>query len=134
MQSPKKPDRGAEMVEFAIIVPVLLMLVLGIIEFGFLLHEQATLAGAAREGAREMAIHNNVGDAQDAVIGAVDPLVVLTADNVTIAPATCSPGESVTVTVSYAHDSLTGILAFLDGDSAGAAINLTGVGVMRCGG
>ena len=45
-------DHGGAMVEFAIVLPLLLILVFGIIEFGVLLHDKAILTNASREGAR----------------------------------------------------------------------------------
>lgn len=48
----KKNDRGAAIIEFAIVLPVLVILVLGIIEFGWVLNGYITITGAAREGAR----------------------------------------------------------------------------------
>jgi Flp pilus assembly protein TadG len=46
-------QRGAALVEFAIVLPLLLLLVFGIIEFGFLLYDQAVITNASREGARK---------------------------------------------------------------------------------
>lgn len=45
-------EGGASVVEFALVVPLLLMLVFGIIEFGIVMAQKATVASAAREGAR----------------------------------------------------------------------------------
>jgi Flp pilus assembly protein TadG len=45
-------ETGAELIEFALTLPLLLLLVLGIIEFGFLFREYETVTNAAREGAR----------------------------------------------------------------------------------
>jgi Flp pilus assembly protein TadG len=45
-------DRGAAAVEFALVVPVLLLIVFGIIDFGRLLNAQLQVSEAAREGAR----------------------------------------------------------------------------------
>ena len=45
-------DRGAAAVEFALLLPLLLLLVFGIIDFGRALNAQVTLTQAAREGAR----------------------------------------------------------------------------------
>jgi hypothetical protein len=46
-------QKGAALVEFAIVLPILLVLVFGIIEFGFLLYNKAVITNASREGARE---------------------------------------------------------------------------------
>jgi Flp pilus assembly protein TadG len=48
--------RGSTLVEFAFIVPVLILLVLGIIEFGWMAKNRLQLANAVREGARSAAI------------------------------------------------------------------------------
>ncbi|MFE4197484.1 TadE/TadG family type IV pilus assembly protein [Paenarthrobacter sp. NPDC056912] len=47
------PQRGASMVEFAIIVPLLLSMLLGVIDFGVAYSESIGLQAAAREGARQ---------------------------------------------------------------------------------
>ena len=47
-----KCQRGAAAVEFAIVLPLLLVFVFGIIEFGFLLYDKAVITNASREGAR----------------------------------------------------------------------------------
>ena len=52
-------ERGAVAVEFAILAPLLIMLLLGIMEFGRAYNVQITLSNAAREGVRVMAINNS---------------------------------------------------------------------------
>ncbi len=47
-----RSEQGTAIVEFAIVLPLLLVILFGIIEFGFLLYNQAMLTNAAREGAR----------------------------------------------------------------------------------
>ena len=54
--SRKARDRGSAAVEFALVVPVLLLIVFGIIDFGRALNAQIALTGAAREGARLAAL------------------------------------------------------------------------------
>jgi Flp pilus assembly protein TadG len=44
--------RGASAVEFAIILPILILLVFGIIEFSLALYDKAMITNASREGAR----------------------------------------------------------------------------------
>jgi hypothetical protein len=45
-------ERGAELIEFALILPMLLLIMLGIIDFGFMFQRYEVLTNAAREGAR----------------------------------------------------------------------------------
>ena len=45
-------DRGAELVEFALCFPLLLLVCLGIMDFGLLFQRAEVLTNAAREGAR----------------------------------------------------------------------------------
>lgn len=47
-----KNRRGSAAVEFALILPILLVLLFGIIEFGFLLYNEQVITNASREGAR----------------------------------------------------------------------------------
>ena len=53
--------------EFALIVPLLIVLVLGIAEFGHAFQVQGTLSAAAREGVRLMALQNDPAAARAAV-------------------------------------------------------------------
>ncbi len=47
-----RAESGAELIEFSLTLPLLLLLVLGMIEFGFLFREYEIVTNAAREGAR----------------------------------------------------------------------------------
>jgi Flp pilus assembly protein TadG len=67
--------RGAALVEFAIVAPLLLLLVLGIMEFGMIMHDYIMLAQGAREGARTAAIGRPVRDVQKRVMEASLPSV-----------------------------------------------------------
>jgi Flp pilus assembly protein TadG len=49
-------ERGQAMVEFALVIPIFLLLVIGVIEFGRAWNLQQTLADASREGARRAAV------------------------------------------------------------------------------
>lgn len=51
-----RPDRGAAAVEFAIVVPLLLLVLLALVDFGRLFYVEVSLAGASREGARAAAV------------------------------------------------------------------------------
>lgn len=59
----RRPRRGAAAVEFAIVVPLLLMFVLGIIEYGRMLQVANVTTNASREGARYAAQADTTVDA-----------------------------------------------------------------------
>ena len=48
----RRSESGAEVIEFALTLPLLLLVVLGIIEFGFVFQQYEVVTNAAREGAR----------------------------------------------------------------------------------
>lgn len=62
-----KEESGQSIVEFALILPVLMLIVVGIIEFGWLFNGKITLTSAAREGARVAAIVKNETTATAAI-------------------------------------------------------------------
>ena len=125
----KQNDRGAAAVEFAIVLPMLLLLLLGIMEFGRAYNVQLTLTNAAREGVRVMAITNDPAKARAAAKSAAAALHPALADsNFTPAPTSCSPSvaeDRTTVTISYQLNTLTGIAG---------PFSMTGKGTMLCGG
>jgi len=120
-------DRGAAAVEFALVIPVLLLIVFGIIEFSRLYNEQISLSNAARSAARVMAIGNDQADAVTAAIDASPALnPALTSGQISFAPTACATGGTMTVTINYNTELLTGWF--------GASMTLTGEGAMPCGG
>ena len=48
----RKPERGIAALEFALILPLLLLLLGGMVEISLMLYDQAVLTNASREGAR----------------------------------------------------------------------------------
>lgn len=61
-------DDGASAVELALVLPILLVLVLGIMEFGWAFNGWITVTGAAREGARIAAVDEDNAEVQSAVL------------------------------------------------------------------
>jgi Flp pilus assembly protein TadG len=121
----RRGDRGAAAVEFALVLPILLVLVLGIVEFGRAYFVQTTLSGAAREGVRIMALKDDAGQATSTVQDYAAGLGV-TGGQIAVSPGACTPGSDVTVTITYPMDYITGFF--------GSSLTLTGKGTMRCGG
>lgn len=57
-------EDGAAAIEFALVLPLLLILVFGIIDFGRLLYTANTLTSAVREGARFASVQETLDEAQ----------------------------------------------------------------------
>jgi Flp pilus assembly protein TadG len=57
-------QRGIELVEFSLIAPVLLLLVMGLIEFGVIFNSHIELRSAAREGGRLAVVDNGCANGQ----------------------------------------------------------------------
>lgn len=103
-----REDRGANLVEFALVMPFLLLLILGIIEFGYLLGEYNDVRHGAREGARLAAVngassadlHSRTCDSMDLTTGSMD---------VTFSGGSPDIGATRTVTVTATVSSLSGL-------------------------
>jgi len=122
----ERSERGAVAVEFAILAPVLIMLLMGIMEFGRAYNAQVSLTNAAREGVRVMAISNSQASARTAAKNAAVTLSPALVDsNITFSATSCAADAQMTVTINYTLSTLTGIAG---------PFAMTGKGVMLCGG
>jgi Flp pilus assembly protein TadG len=126
-----RDDRGASAVEFAFIVPLLILLVVGIAEFGRAFQVDSTLNAAAREGVRTMALQNDQAATRAMVRSVASSLKpAITDAQITISPSACplnSTGSTnVTVTIAYPLPFFTGFF--------GSGVTLHATGVMRCNG
>ena len=82
-------DRGANLVEFAILMPLLVLLVLGIVEFGWKFGQYNDVRHGVREGARfaavnagdEAAIRDHVCNSMDALSAGITEIRVLLTDS-----------------------------------------------------
>lgn len=124
-----RSERGAAMVEFALILPLILLLLFGVIEFGRAYNVKVQLTGAAREGARVVALGGNEAASDARVVAAAPGLNSPTFGNGhTTVTQSCPPGATgdAKVTVSYPLQALTPLIP-------SGTITLTATGVMRCG-
>ena len=111
-----KNDRGAAAVEFAIVLPLLLFVVFGIIEFSIVFYDKAMITNASREGARAGIVYRPTVDerlSEQEIIDVVDAylqshLISFGSTSTTVtAPAAGSPsGTPLTVTVDFTYNFL----------------------------
>jgi Flp pilus assembly protein TadG len=101
-----KNNRGQAVVEFALILPVLTLLLAGMMEFGLVINQYMVVAEAAREGARSAAVGSS-----DATVTSVAKAAASQIDKgqliVAISPAARTQGNSVTVTVTNPVQAIT---------------------------
>src|SRR5690625_2056414 len=111
--------RGASAVEFALVPPLLIALLLGILAFGHAFHVQSVLSNAARDAVRIVSLSNASNEtdphtaAQQAAISSAQPSVSLTEAHIDI-PDACGTAdnftaETATVTITYPLELLGGI-------------------------
>lgn len=128
----RRDERGVQLIETAIVIPVLLVLFAGVAEFGRYFYEYSTLAKASRVGARYLAAKAANGpnnwqlNAKNIVVfgnaaGSGTPILDgLTVDNVTVTYEGGTPGvpERVKVSITgYKHQPLFDLGALLNNDA-----------------
>ena len=126
-------DRGATAVEFALLLPLLLLILLGIIDFGRMLNAQETLTQAAREGARLVALGRT--DAVSRTQAAATGLSPVSASDQSSCPTGAGLASSSAVQVSYTFQFTPGLgylVSFFGGSGMSGQITLTARGVMPC--
>lgn len=126
----KKRESGQAMVEFALVLPILLLLLCGIVDFGWIFYNQLAVNSAAREGARYASVHymeegkttalaNAEAQARGTVVDLADMTVTVTSG---------STATNVTATVTADVPFLTGLTGVVLGKQS---ILLTGECTMR---
>ncbi|TLD41878.1 MAG: hypothetical protein JETT_1895 [Candidatus Jettenia ecosi] len=107
-------QKGVAAVEFAIILPVLILLIFGIIEFSLLLYDKQVITNASREGARAGIVWADDRMSDGEIMDIIDNyclnyLITFGTTNppiTTIARTGLDAGDNLTVTVTYDYDFL----------------------------
>lgn len=107
--SDKSRERGANLVEFALLAPLLIMLLFGIIEFGWLFSVNLDVRHGAREGARMAATDDLGGTPVSTICGRMD-LANDPQTTVAVSRTGDQIGDDITVTIANPANSLTGIM------------------------
>ena len=126
-----RESRGAAAVEFALLVPIFLVIVFGIIDFGLMFYSKTVITNAAREGARTASLSGDLDVTVAAATSAVGslpgtaPVVTTVCKNATggactnwvtgLSGVAAPSGGTVKVTVAYTYSWLTPIKYFIPG-------------------
>jgi Flp pilus assembly protein TadG len=108
-----KNQQGQSMTEFALVLPILVFLLFGVIQFGIVFNNYITVTDAVRAGARKGSVGRHLPNPSAAVVQSVRDASngLKQSDlNVTVA-SSWQQGEEVTVTGSYPYSiSLLGLV------------------------
>jgi Flp pilus assembly protein TadG len=140
-------SRGQALVEFAMVLPMLAILIFGIIDFGVAIHSYIALTNATREGARFAAVGNEAGSYPSNCTGsnstttigrvctAANGLDLADVSSVTVSyPDGQAPGKSVVVSANYTYHFITplgALTSFFSGGSFPSTISLSASTDMR---
>lgn len=109
----RRGERGASAVEFALMMPLLLLLVFGMIDFGYAINRHAALSNAAREGVRVASLGGTPAEINGAVTEAFDQSDIGVDISCTrtgggaCAIGSAQAGDTAVVTVDYQTNWLT---------------------------
>jgi len=132
-----REDEGAELIEFVIVFPILLLILSGILDFGMLMRSYEVVTNAAREGARVAVLDGyDSNDVQSRVtqyanasgLGGSAPVATTTNVPVTTGAGTFT-ARSVTVTWTYQMAVLSSVSSLFGGSIGN--VPLTSTAVMR---
>lgn len=111
-----RTGNGQALVEMALVLPVLILIIFGIVEFGRIMNTYLIVTNAAREGARHGVVGGTDADIRDAVMNnayTLDPAKI----TVTISPAgSRTRGTPLTVQVSYSLDIIAPLIGVITGN------------------
>ena len=130
----RRDQRGSELIELAMVTPILLLILAGIFDFGMLFRSWQAVTNAAREGAR-VAVLPGYGneDIEDRVDAYIDAAGLTGAYTVNVANQTIATGagtvsvRAVTVTLTQNLTFLGGIGAFFGGSFGTVPVGATAV-------
>jgi len=122
-------EKGQSIVEVAILFPILILLLMGVMDLGRAYYATVALNDAAEEGAMYAAIDpENLTEIQNRAVHASSGLITFETDNVARVPSSgFTAGAPVTVTVTYDFELYTPIIQTFVGSGAialrGQAVN-----------
>ncbi len=111
-------ERGTAIVELALVLPVLLLLVFGTIDFGRAIYINTALANAARDGARYGMIDPNNTSCIKTQAIKYSSIANLTASGVSVSVPNVNIGQPITVSVQTTYTPITPLIANAIGASS----------------
>ena len=133
----RRSDSGEALLEMALVLPILLVLSMGMLDFGRAFHAKSVLDQAAREGARVAVVSGTPQTGPDVAAVQTRVATFMTSSGFTTGVGTAAVSaidpttKMVTVSVTYTFQFVTpGVFALL-GANYGNTITMTGLSAMR---
>jgi len=143
-QQSSRRRTGTAIVEFALAASILIMVLMGIMEFGWLMKYQNQLANAVREGARKAAFGSYVDTAEDRIRVVAAPLVfpvgegqirleystdggatwITLANDAQLSGNTAPTGSIIRVWAQAKYPALTGFFPYLNSYKLSSTVNV----------
>ncbi len=130
----KRGEKGQALAEFALLIPIFLILLFAIVDFGMGFHSWITVTNSAREGARLGVVQATEADIKDRVYQTANLPDEATKMTVIVTNAQGLPGESVVVKVDYDYDLITplaGLVQLVSGNILGPTLTFSSTAEMR---
>ena len=107
-----KNKKGQSLVETALVLPIIVLILTGIIDFGLMFNNYLVITSASREGARNAAVGASDVDIISSIMDMTSTLDA-TKMTITIYPAASlrKKGDEVRVTIRYNHELLTPVIS-----------------------
>ena len=99
----KRKEKGQSLLEMALLLPILLIVLMGVLDLGRAYYVTVALEDVAGEGAVYAALHpNDLNGIRDRAVSSSNGLVVVDASMIRVEyPPQIVPGASITVSVGY---------------------------------
>jgi Flp pilus assembly protein TadG len=121
-------NQGQALIEFALIIPILILLVIGLFDLGTAVYTRNVIANAAREGARTGIILGNNYSAVRTQVQRTAPGLSSSNLRIDILPALESQREfskPITVTVTYTYTAITPLIGRIVGNGGRLPLTAT---------
>lgn len=137
MRARRRSSRGAAAVEFALVMPLLLMIVMGILDFGWMIMKANLVNNAARDAVRVASLSGTYSEINTTLTAELNAAGIAPADVTKVITCTntsgtscdgtqssydtnATSGSTVLITITYTHEWLTpiGALCTLAGGSS----------------
>jgi Flp pilus assembly protein TadG len=118
----------------AIVLPVMMMMIFGMIDFGRVVHQQIRLTEAVREGARVGALAGTTTDVQNRVRTVTGTGVTLTYPTLTVCTSNSGTTATSMVTARHTFHAATPVFHIMRmfGSNKTGTMTLSATGVMAC--